>query len=79
MLGTCAQSPSENQTVQYSNVHFADTIFVRFSNGKMGLLVFNHLRTRSVFRPQYIGKANWPFENQTSLSGIWMPFEYWTI
>ncbi len=39
------QSPFENQTVQ-------------FSNGKIGHLVFKHLKIGPVFRPQYIGKAN---------------------
>ena len=30
----------------------------RFSNGKIVHLVFNHLKTGAVFRPQYTGKAN---------------------
>jgi hypothetical protein len=38
------QSPFENQTVRYSN-------------GKIGHLVFNHLKTGLVFTPLYIGKA----------------------
>jgi hypothetical protein len=37
------------------------------------------LKTGSVFRPQYIGKVNWTFENRTTLSGIQMPFEYHTF
>jgi hypothetical protein len=73
------QSPSENWTVRNSNGHFLDTICVQFSNGIIGHLVFNHTKTGPVFRPQYIGKANWPFENWTRLSGIQIPFEYRTI
>jgi hypothetical protein len=73
------QPPSENRTVQYSNGHFPDTICVQFSNGKISHLVFNHSKTGLIFRPQNIGKANWPFENRTSLSGIQMPSEYRTI
>jgi hypothetical protein len=57
------QSPSENRTVRYSNGHFPDIICVRCSNGKSGHLVFKHLKTGPVFRPQYIGKAKWSFEN----------------
>jgi hypothetical protein len=71
------QSPFENQTVWYG--HFLDKFFVQFSNGKIRHLVFNHLKTGPVFRPQYIGKTNSPFENRTNLSDIQMPFEYQTI
>jgi hypothetical protein len=35
-------------------------------NGKIGRLVSNHSKTRPVFGPQYIGKANIPFQNRTS-------------
>jgi hypothetical protein len=55
---TDIQSPSENRTVRYSNGHFPDTICVRFSNGKIGHLVFDQSKTGPVFRPQYLGKAN---------------------
>jgi hypothetical protein len=78
-LFTRIQSPSDNWTVWYSNGNFPDKICVWFSNGKIGHLVFNDLKTGPVFRPQYIGKANCPFENQTSLSGIQKPFEYQII
>jgi hypothetical protein len=53
-----AQSPSENQTVRYSNGYFPDTIFVGFSNGKIGHIFLTFQKTGPVFRPQYIGKAN---------------------
>jgi hypothetical protein len=52
------QSPSENRTVQYSNGDFPDTIYVQFSNGQIGHLVFNHSKTGEVFRTQNIGKGN---------------------
>jgi hypothetical protein len=34
------------------------------------------LKSKPVFNPQFVGKANWPFENQTSLSysdAAWTP------
>ncbi len=39
-------------------VIFPEKIYVRFSNSKIGHLVFNHSKTGPVFRPQYIGNPN---------------------
>ena len=73
------QSPSVNQTVWNSIGNFSGHNFLRFTNGKISHLVFNHSKTGPVFRPQYIGKADWQFENCVRLSGIQMPFEYRTF
>jgi hypothetical protein len=52
--GSSIQSSFENRT----NGLFSDTICVRFSNGKIGYLVFNYWKTGPVFRPYHKGKAN---------------------